>query len=237
MLSRKLHNVAIVPARGNSKSIPRKNIIDLEGRPLIAYSIEAIRKSGLVDRIFVSTDNSDIAEAARKHGAETPFLRPAELAQDTTPTAPVIDHAVRWLEEKEAFLPDYILVVQPTSAFVKPEHIRAVFDLMREKGADSGISTVEVPRIFHPYHVRHVTSEGYLEYDNPAEHYSHPTRQSDPKRYAFGGIYWFSRESFMKEKKMEPGKRVGFAVDSPSAHDINDVFDLELARCLLKMKK
>ncbi len=107
--------LAIIPARGGSKGIPRKNIRNFSGYPLIAWSIAAARQSGLVTRVIVSTDDEEIAAVARAWGAETPFLRPAEFAQDKTTDLPVFEHALRWLSEKENYHPDVVIQLRPTS--------------------------------------------------------------------------------------------------------------------------
>lgn len=226
--------VAIIPARGGSKGLPGKNIKLLAGKPLIAYSIEAARKSRFVGRVVVTTDDPKIAEVSKAAGAEAPFLRPAEIAQDNTPMLPVIRHTLEWLQDKENFRPDFVLMIQPTSPFIKTEQIDDLFKLVVAKGADSGITIIEVPRPFHPYHVRHLTDDGFLEFDHNDLHYQHPTRQSDPKRYAFANAYWFKREDFLKENKIEPGRRVGLPVDPVTAHDINDLLDWEVAEILAK---
>lgn len=229
----KIETLAIVPARGGSKSIPRKNIADLGGKPLMAYCLEAIKSSNSVKRLIVTTDDKEIADVAQQWGAEIPFLRPQELAQDNTPTIPVIEHALLWLEQNQNYKPEYILLIEPTTPFIKPEQIDKTLDLIISKKADSGKTVIAVPRVFHPYHVRHIDSNGYLRFDNPELHYAHPSRQLDPKRYAHGNLWWFKRDLFLKEKKIELGQAVGFEIDTKSAHDINDPFDLEIARSFL----
>src|SRR5512140_3943973 len=107
--------LAIIPARGGSKGIPRKNIRDVAGYPLIAYSIAAGLQARTVTRVIVSTDDEEIAAVAREWGAETPFLRPAEFAQDKTTDLPVFEHALKWLEEVEGYHPDVIVQLRPTS--------------------------------------------------------------------------------------------------------------------------
>jgi CMP-N-acetylneuraminic acid synthetase len=130
--------VAIIPARGGSKSIPRKNIRLLNGVPLIAYSIEAAKRAHLVDRVIVSTDDEIIAEVAREWGAETPFLRPAELAGDAVTDFPVFEHVVRWLEFQENYRPDIVVQVRPTSPLRPPGLIDEAIQLLLERpGADS----------------------------------------------------------------------------------------------------
>lgn len=118
---KKLEVMAIIPARGGSKGIPRKNIKDFAGFPLIAFSIAAARQSKLVTRVIVSTDNEEIAEIARKWGAETPFLRPEEFARDNTLDLPVMLHCLSWLKDHENYQPEMVLWLRPTSP-VRPKH-------------------------------------------------------------------------------------------------------------------
>jgi CMP-N,N'-diacetyllegionaminic acid synthase len=231
--SRRFTTLALVPARGGSKSIPRKNIADLGGRPLISYALGALLGSRSVDRCIVSTDDEEIAAVSRQFGAQTPFMRPPELARDDSPTIPVIEQALRWLEANEAYRPDYVFVVQPTEPFITSGDVDALFDLVVEKGADSGITMLRVPRVFHPFHVRHVDEEGFLQFDDPPNHYGHPTRQSDPPRFAFANLYLVKRESFLDKRQLEVGTRVGLEVSSRSAFDINTPDDLAIARVLL----
>src|SRR3972149_1828506 len=107
--------LAVVQARGGSKSIPGKNIRSLAGHPLIAYSIAAGLAAQSVTRLIVSTDSQEIAEIARQYGAEVPFLRPPELAQDDSPDLPLFQHALRWLEDHEDYRPDVVVQLRPTS--------------------------------------------------------------------------------------------------------------------------
>jgi len=233
----KFNNLALIPARGGSKSISRKNIVNLGGQPLLAYCLKAIRESKFINRIIVSTDDRQIANTAKKYNAEIPFLRPSHLAMDNTSTLAVVDHALNWLDENEQYQPDYVLLVQPTEPFIKTEQIDKTFELVLRKKADSGITMIEVPRTFHPFHVRYQLKNSYLRFEHPHLHYKHPNRQSDPKRYAFGNLYWFKAKSFLREKKMEVGKRVGLLIDHITAHDINTPDDLEIAKQLLPLTK
>lgn len=132
------HIVAIIPARGGSKSIPKKNIKFLNGIPLLAYSIAAAERSKLVDRIIVSTDDEVIADLAKEWGAEVPFLRPKELAGDTTTDFPVIEHAVRWLEANEDYRADVVVQLRPTSP-LRPSGLvdEAIQKLLENPLADS----------------------------------------------------------------------------------------------------
>ncbi len=129
--------LAIIPARGGSKGIPRKNIRPFAGYPLIAWSIAAARQARSVTRLIVSTDDAEIAAVAREYGAEVPFLRPAELAQDQTPDWPVFEHALRWLAEREGYRPEIVVQLRPTSPIRPPWCVdEAVHILLEHAEAD-----------------------------------------------------------------------------------------------------
>lgn len=126
--------LAVIPARGGSKRIPRKNLKDFCGQPIIAWSIAAARESGCFDRIIVSTDDAEIAEVARAHGAETPFTRPEELANDHAATVPVIRHAVQW-QADNGVAPEQACCIYATAPFVRPEDLRRGLETLRARGA------------------------------------------------------------------------------------------------------
>lgn len=151
--------LGIIPARGGSKSIPRKNIKLFLGRPLISWVIETLKQSGVCDRVIVSTDDQEIADVSKQYGAEVPFMRPAEFAEDTTPTLPVLQHAVQWLKENEGYDPDYVVLLEPTSAGKRPFHIKGVVDLLVSTGADAAFSVAEVPGVLSPYWQLNLDSE------------------------------------------------------------------------------
>ncbi len=153
--------LALIIARGGSKSIPKKNIKELAGYPLIAYSIAAALASEMVQRVIVSTDSSDIAAVAARYGAETPFLRPQELAQDNTPDLPVFQHALNWLTENENYMPDIVVQLRPTSPFRRTKHIdQAVYRLLERPDADS-VRTVIVP-FQNPFKMWQIGQDGLL---------------------------------------------------------------------------
>jgi CMP-N-acetylneuraminic acid synthetase len=224
--------LALVPARGGSRSIPRKNVKPLAGVPLVAWVVRAIAASGVVDRICVSTDDDEIAAAAEAAGAEAPFRRPAELCRDDSPTIAAVEHALEWYAAN-GLEPEHVLLVQPTEPFVRPEQIRAAYELMLERSADSAVTMVEVPRNFHPFHVRTQDDGGFLHFEREDEHYAHPSRQLDPPRWAFGNLYWFAREAFLREHRLEAGRRVGLAIDTVSALDVNTPEDWSVAEALV----
>ncbi|NHI01395.1 pseudaminic acid cytidylyltransferase [Oceanimonas sp. MB9] len=131
--------VAIIPARGGSKRIPRKNIKTFCGKPMIAWSIAAAKVSGCFDKIIVSTDDLEIAETARHWGAETPFMRPAALSDDYTGTIPVIRHAVQWLQAHEGPV-DYACCIYATAPFVAAEDLQRGWQLLNSTAQDYAFS-------------------------------------------------------------------------------------------------
>ncbi len=189
--------LGIITARGGSKGIPGKNIKDLCGKPLIAYTIEAAQKSGVFDRIILSTDDVEIAAVAQKYGVEVPFMRPAELAQDGTPHLPVLQHAVAWLKENQNYEPDAVMLLQPTAPLRQAYHIKDAIKLFNEKSADSIVSVSEIPGHFSPYWavVADEQGSGALFTGSPIRNRI-PRRQSFPKKtyYHNGAIYLFKTE-------------------------------------------
>jgi N-acylneuraminate cytidylyltransferase len=153
--------LALVPARGGSKSIPRKNIINFAGYPLISYSIAAGLAAEKVNRVIVSTDDDEIAEISRVYGAETPFLRPSKYSQDHTPDLPVFIHALEWLAENEDYHPDIVVQLRPTSPFRRARHIdEAVFRLIENPQADA-VRTVCVP-FQNPFKMWRIGPDGLM---------------------------------------------------------------------------
>ncbi|MCZ7552320.1 MAG: hypothetical protein B6D39_05810 [Anaerolineae bacterium UTCFX2] len=177
--------LALIPARGGSKSIPRKNIRTFAGHPLIAYSIAAGLAAETVTRLIVSTDDEEIAEVARRYGAETPFLRPADLAEDHTPDLPVFQHALNWLMEHESYRPEVVVQLRPTSPLRRVWHIdQAVYRLLERPDADS-IRTVCVP-FQNPYKMWKIGADGFMQ---PLLQSAHREPYNMP-RQLLPEIYW-----------------------------------------------
>ena len=153
--------LVLIPARGGSKSIPRKNIRLLAGHPLIAYSIAAGRQARLVTRTIVSTDDEEIASVARQYGAETPFLRPAEFAQDNTTDFPVFTHALGWLKENEGYQPEIVVQLRPTSPIRPPELVDAAIQLLLDHPQADSVRGI-VPSGQNPFKMWRVDEEGRM---------------------------------------------------------------------------
>jgi len=152
--------LGLVPARSGSKGVPGKNVRPLAGHTLLEYTARAARESGVLDRVILSTDSPDIADAGRRAGLEVPFMRPATLAADDTPMLPVIQHAVAETA-RSGWTPDVIVLLQPTSPLRRPDRIREAVNLLRDTNADSVVTVVEVPRHLSPDYVMRI-DEGRL---------------------------------------------------------------------------
>jgi CMP-N,N'-diacetyllegionaminic acid synthase len=152
--------LGLIPARGGSKGVPGKNVRLLGGKPMVAHAAAVARESGVIDRVLLSTDDVDIADAGRRAGLDVPFLRPASLAADDTPMLPVIQHAVAALGDM-GWDAEIVVLLQPTSPLRTAAHIRAAVALLRQTGADSVVTVVEVPRHLSPDYVMRI-DEGRL---------------------------------------------------------------------------
>lgn len=158
----KMSVLALIPARGGSKSIPRKNIQPFAGHPLIAYSIAAGLGAQTVDRVIVSTDDEEIAAISRQYGAETPFLRPPEFAQDSTPDLPVFRHALDWLAEHEGSAPEIVVQLRPTSPLRRTRHIDEAVQLLRSRPHADAVRTVCVP-FQNPFKMWQIGADGFMQ--------------------------------------------------------------------------
>ncbi|MBM3181321.1 MAG: acylneuraminate cytidylyltransferase [Chloroflexi bacterium] len=200
--------LAFIPARGGSKGIPRKNIRPFAGYPLIAWSIAAAKQSQLVTRVVVSTDDEEIAAVAREYGAETPFLRPNELAQDKTTDLPVFEHALKWLEKAEGYRPEIIVQLRPTSPTRPRTMVDDAIRILLEH-ADADCVRGVVPAAQNPYKMWRFNGERkplnpLLEADGIAEPYNAP-RQILPPAYWQTGHIDAIRISTITQKKSLTG--------------------------------
>ncbi len=231
--------LGLIPARGGSKSIPRKNLAALAGRPLLAYTCEAALGSRLLTRAVLSTDDPEIAAAGRELGVEVPFERPADLARDDTPSLPVVHHAIEWLRTREAWEPDLVVLLQPTSPLRTARHIDEAVSRLQLAEADSVVSVVEVPHRFSPYAV--------MELDNGQlrEIWAQPTlfdrfrRQEMPVLYARNGpAVLVTRAPVLFELETFYGPvTLPYVMSAEDSVDIDTAFDLRMAECLLAARQ
>lgn len=225
--------LGIIPARGGSKSIPRKNICSLAGKPLIAWTIETALSCKALDRVIVSTDDQEIASVAQNYGAEAPFLRPKELALDNTPGIAPILHAVQWLAKKQNYIPDYIMVLQPTSPLRTIEDIDAAIQLAIKYQSDSVISVCPVN--YHPYWMKQLTSDRYLT-DFLKLHQSYNHRQDLPNIYAINGAIYLVRRDILLQNTLFTNCTLPYIMPTERSLDIDTSWELYLANLILEDK-
>jgi N-acylneuraminate cytidylyltransferase len=217
--------LAIVPARGGSKGIPRKNIKDFAGYPLISYSIAAGLHAETVTRTILSTDDEEIAAVARQWGAETPFLRPADLASDQALDLPVYQHALRWLEEHEGYKPDVVVQLRPTSP-VRP--VTCVDDAVNMLLANPDADCVRgvVPSGQNPYKMwRRDDANGQLspllQVPGIAEPFNAPRQILPPVYWQTGHIDAIRPDTILKKNSMTGDKILGMVIDPQYTIDID----------------
>jgi len=228
--------LALVPARGGSKGIPRKNLQLLAGKPLVVHAIETGLAARLVSRVVCSTDDDEIAEVARQAGAEVPFRRPPELAQDVSEDWPVFVHALEWLEREEGWRPDLIVNLRPTSPLRRPRHVDEAIELLLRTGADS-VKAVCLARQ-HPHKMWLRGDDGSMEPFLKTK--LRLERGPDVPRAQLQEVYWqngivdVTRREVIFEQRTVIGARVaGLVIDPADSIDIDGPLDLALAELLL----
>jgi CMP-N,N'-diacetyllegionaminic acid synthase len=223
--------LAVIPARGGSRGIPNKNIVPLAGRPLIEYTIRAARSAKLLDRTIVSTDSEAIAQVAKGLAAEVPFLRPERLARDETPGVDPIIHALEWIRDNDHYLPEYVVVLQPTSPFRTSADIDAAVELARRDKADSVVSVA--PAGEHPYWMKRMRADGTLSDLIPMTGGVH-RRQELPPVYALNGAVYVARtEMLLFQRTLFPEPTYGYVMPAERSIDIDTVWDLRIAEAIL----
>jgi N-acylneuraminate cytidylyltransferase len=188
-------NVAIIPARGGSKRIPRKNIKEFCGKPMIAWSIEAAQKSGCFEHIVVSTDDEEIAEVAKDWGAEVPFMRPADLSDDYTGTIPVIAHAVRTLKKHYPQQIDLACCIYATAPFVEPEDLIRGLQQLQEQQADYAFSVTSYA--FPIQRAIRITESGRVAMFYP-EYFNTRSQDLEEAWHDAGQFYWGTAQSWIE---------------------------------------
>lgn len=223
--------VGVVTARGGSKGVPRKSIRLMNGKPLMAYTIEAALESRLLDRVIVSTDDAEMAEVGRQYGAEVPFIRPSELALDNTPTLPVLQHAVRYLEAAEQIRPTAVLTLQPTSPFRTAAHIDAGIELFSSTDCDSVVAVSSSKA--HPYWMKVLDEDRLLPYDPSAPDITR--RQDLPPVFHLNGALFITRyRTLMEENKILGPDTRALVMDRVSSLDIDEPIDFLLAEAVMQ---
>jgi N-acylneuraminate cytidylyltransferase len=219
--------LGIIPARGGSKGIPRKNIVDVNGKPLIAYTICEAKKSKYISRLILSSDDKEIISVANSWGCEAPFVRPKEIAQDDTPGIDLVLHAIRNLEEKF----DYIVLLQPTSPLRIGEDIDGCIDKCIQEKVDSCVSVCLVDK--SPYWMYELDDKCHIKPLIPADKMG-STRQSLPPVYVLNGAVYVARCDWLLQQKSFIGKNTcAYVMPKQRSLDIDTENDLFVFKSVL----
>jgi CMP-N-acetylneuraminic acid synthetase len=213
--------LALIPARGDSKAIPKKNVRPLLGKSLVERAFDCATAAGVLDRIILSTDSDEIAALGRGIGLEVPFLRPAEFARDESPMIDVVLHALRVLGEG-GYRPDAVMILQPTSPLRRPAHIRdAVALLLANPAADAVCSVFPVPKEMCPHYLMKITDEGYVDFFMP-DGGRYTRRQDVPQAWRRDGTIFLTRVPVLTEQRSFYGRRC-----LPVVLDANDIVNID----------
>lgn len=228
--------LGLVPARGGSKSLPRKNIRPLGGRPLIAHSIEVGLASRTIDRVVVSTDDEEIADIARRHGAEVPFLRPARLAEDHTPDLPVFRHALDWFDKHEGWRPEIIVQLRPTSPLRRPGDIDLAVEMLDDRQDADSVRSVAEP-LENPYKMWSVTADHWLTpilTSDRQEPFNMPRQRLPTVYWQTGAIDATRRRTIMNLNSMTGERIAPLIVDALGTVDIDTEASLDLIDWMIR---
>lgn len=223
--------LAVIPARGGSKRIPRKNIKLFSGRPMIAWSIAAALESGCFDHVVVSTDDNEIAEVARHYGAEVPFVRPPELSDDHVGTIPVIRHAIEWFSEHEQ-MPVQACCVYATAPFVRAADIRRGLDVLTNAGSDYAFSVASYP--FPIQRAIRVTQQGRVEMFNP-EFFDTRSQDLEEAYHDAGQFYWGRSTAWLAGKIIFGPHAAAVRLPRYRVQDIDTTEDWRMAEYLFRV--
>jgi CMP-N,N'-diacetyllegionaminic acid synthase len=222
--------LALIPARGGSKGIRRKNLRRVGSRSLVEHAVRFARTHPRVDRVLVSTDDPEIRDVALSSGAEVPFLRPATLAEDTTPDRPVVRHALDHLLETEGYDPDLVVFLRPTAPLRAHADLDEALRVVCEQQPDGVRSVTRVEGVHHPYWMFHLDGRPVVP-GVSLEQY--PRRQSLPPAFRLNGVLDLLRPSVVRGDGPLYGERMAlFEVPEERAHDIDTPADLALVRAL-----
>lgn len=223
--------LGLIPARGGSKGIPRKNIRPLAGKPLIAWTIEAARQSRLLTRVILSTEDEEIAAVGRAWGVDVPFLRPVELAQDDTPTLPVVLHALKNCE-KGGEIFDAVCLLQPTAPLRRPEWIDGCIERLASSDAEAVVTVCRIPDEYHPQWAIRKDTEGWLHFWS--EGAIPPRRQElPPVFHREGSVYVTRRRVLVEEGSLYGKKLAGFEVAREETVNLDTEEDWRRAEAML----
>jgi CMP-N,N'-diacetyllegionaminic acid synthase len=225
--------LGLITARGGSKGIPNKNLAPCGGLPLLSWTCIAARDASCLTRVVLSTDDPAIAERGRQDGVEAPFLRPAELATDSARSIDVANHAIAWLDERESWRTDVLVLLQPTSPMRTAVHVDAAFSLLAAD-TDTVVSVVEVPHRFAPWSLMRLENDRLHDYQPGELPFDRFRRQGQPTLYARNGpAVLVSRSTTIREGSFYGERIVPYVMTAMDSVDIDDRDDLAYADWLL----
>lgn len=224
--------LGLIPARGGSKGVPKKNIKMLGEKPLIAYTIESARKSALLTETIVSTDSEDIFSAAEQNGLKPPFLRPDNLAQDNSTSLEVVRHAIDFFEKQNVFF-DAVCLLQPTNPFREKGFIDNAIEKFVASGADSLVSVLPVPHEYNPHWVFEPDADGFLKIAT-GEDKIIPRRQDLPVAYHRDGSVYLTKTAVIKNGSLYGNSTVFIESNPVLFANIDTMHDWERAESLLQ---
>lgn len=227
--------LAIVTARGGSKGLPRKNILELNGKPLIAYTVQQIKKSRLLDDAYISTDSREIADVCEAFGISVPELRPDELALDTTSSMDVLDYTVDLLE-KRGELFDYFILLEPTSPLRKDDDIDRMIELAVDHPEADGVISLGRVHLEHPSIIKGINEDGYIaQYIKNGK--SFYQRQLEDKAYfPYGVGYLVKIERFKITHAVYMKKMLPYFIERWQNYEIDDIYDFKCIEAIMKME-
>jgi CMP-N,N'-diacetyllegionaminic acid synthase len=227
--------LGLIAARGGSKGLPRKNIRLLCGKPLLQYTAECALSARRLSRVILTTDDEEIAEAGRRCGLEVPFMRPAELAEDDTPTLPVVQHALRWIEAHDDYF-DAVCQLQPTNPLRRPQDIDACIETLERSDADAVMTILPVPAEYNPHWVYFRGENGRL-YLSTGEGTPIPRRQELPASFhREGSVYVTRRDVVIRENSLYGKQVIGHLVDADRSVNIDGPEDWQRAEAILSSR-
>jgi CMP-N-acetylneuraminic acid synthetase len=224
--------LAVIPARGGSKSVTRKNVANIAGKPLLAYTIEEALKVLAILDLVVSTDDQEIAGVARALGAQVPFMRPAELATDHAQSAPVLRHCLLEMEAQRGLRYDAVLMLQPTTPLRQASHIEASINMLSTHDCDSVVSVVSVGG-HHPFRMKRLVDNRLINFIDQGFEDMRP-RQILPPVYIRNGAVYLSRRHVVAEQEQVVGSKcLGFEMSAVESINIDDQLDFKMAEIFL----
>ena len=229
-----MHILAIIPARGGSKVIPFKNIRKLAGKPLIEHTIESAKKSKYIDKLIVTTDNKKIAKIAEAAGAEVPFLRPKKISRDDSPSIEYVKHTLDFLSSNQLYIPDIVLILQPTSPLRTSNTIDRSIEMLRKSNASCILGVSKIKN--HPFLSFWYKGQYLKPFKKNFQKYYQ--RQKFPELYyPTGSIYTFWRETVKKYNSVYGPKIKPMIIDDITRIDIDEEFDFVMCETIILNKQ